>query len=264
MFWSGGRTHWINYGDCIGPALVELLSSRKVVYAGIGACELIAAGSILERYAKNKWRRNVTLNFAPLKVWGSGSMHSQGAQPLGRIKIASVRGKGTLEKYGLPIDTPLGDPGILANLLLRSSYVPKRAKWGVIPHLVDIRDERIQHLLDRTPAAKLIDLSNPDLHAATEEIASCELVASSSLHGLISADSLGVPNFRMVVSDGVVGGDWKFEDYASSLGGRHLETRKLDASLDLREMEKHLDFSYAGQVEALKVAVAGAFRKLDF
>jgi hypothetical protein len=20
MFWSGGRTRWINYGECIGPA----------------------------------------------------------------------------------------------------------------------------------------------------------------------------------------------------------------------------------------------------
>jgi hypothetical protein len=48
------------------------------------------------------------------------------------------------------------------------------------------------------------------------------------------------------------------------VGWSYLKTCKLDASLDLSEMEQHLHFSHVGQVEALKVAVAGAFRKLDF
>lgn len=261
MFWSGGRTSWINYGDCLGPALVELLSSRRVVYAGIRSCELITAGSILERYAKNNWRRTATFNFTPLSIWGTGSMHAGGTRILGRVNIVSVRGKATIAKFGLPTDTSMGDPGILVHLLLRQSNLSKKVRWGIIPHLVDFRDARIAQLVDRSHA-RLIDLSNPDFRSVTEEIASCEFIASSSLHGIIAADALGIPNFRMIVSDKVVGGDWKFNDYASALDNRPLATRKLDASLDLRRMEKDLDFAYRDQVEKLKHAALDAFRRL--
>ncbi|MFZ1104131.1 MAG: polysaccharide pyruvyl transferase family protein [Hyphomicrobiaceae bacterium] len=263
MFWSGGRNGWVNYGDCIGPALVELLASRPVVYAGIHGCELLAAGSLLERYAGNRWRRAVALNLSRPLIWGTGSMHSGTAQSLGPAKVVSVRGRRTIAKYGMPAETPIGDPGVLAHLLLRRADVPKSARWGIIPHLNDLADNAVRQLLERTPAARLIDLSNPDIHAVTEEIAGCEHIASSSLHGLIAADSLEIPSFRLVVSDRVVGGDWKFDDYASSVGDRRLMTRRLDPSLDLREMERRLDFSYGGQVDDLKDSVLNAFRQLN-
>ncbi len=260
MFWSGGRTGWINYGDRLGPVLVEMLSSRRVVYAGIRSCELLAAGSILDRYAKNRWRRVATLNFTQPSIWGSGTMRREGAETLGHANIVSVRGRATIAKFGLPADTPMGDPGILSHLLLRKPTLPKEARWGIIPHLVDLRDSRISSLTEEA-RVRVIDLSNPDLADVTEQIAGCELVASSSLHGMIAADSLGIPNFRMVVSGRVVGGDWKFKDYASALD-RPLETRKLDANFRLGQMEKVLDLTYQDRVEQLKQAVMNAFRRL--
>jgi hypothetical protein len=263
IYWSGGRTNWINYGDCIGPALVTLLSSRAVRYAGIHACELICAGSILDKYARNAWRRTLALTFSPVRVWGSGTMHAAGASRLGRVDIASVRGKATLAKFNLPASTPLGDPGILAHLLLRRGRVAKKARWGIVPHRVDAGDDRIAALLSNAHGARPIDLANPDLRAVTEEIASCEFIASSSLHGIIAADALGVPNFRLVVSDGVRGGSWKFDDYVSSLGTRRLETRALDASLDLHAMEKVLAFDYAPRVEQLQAETLRAFERLN-
>ena len=41
---------------------------------------------------------------------------------------------------------------------------------------------------------------------------------SSSLHGLIASDSLGIPNMRFVASDKIIGGDYKYNDYYSSYG----------------------------------------------
>jgi len=35
------------------------------------------------------------------------------------------------------------------------------------------------------------------------------------MYGLIAADSLGIPNFRMVLSDKIIGGDYKYNDYYS-------------------------------------------------
>lgn len=44
---------------------------------------------------------------------------------------------------------------------------------------------------------------------------SCKCILSSSLHGLIFADALGIPNRRIVLSDEIIGGDLKFDDYYS-------------------------------------------------
>ena len=56
-------------------------------------------------------------------------------------------------------------------------------------------------------------LGNP-LHCA-KKIAECETVISSSLHGLIAADSFGIPNLQMVLSNNIVGGLFKYNDYYS-------------------------------------------------
>ena len=48
-----------------------------------------------------------------------------------------------------------------------------------------------------------------------KEVASCRFILSSAMHGLICADSLGVPNKHMVLSDKVTGGNYKFRDYYS-------------------------------------------------
>jgi hypothetical protein len=55
-----------------------------------------------------------------------------------------------------------------------------------------------------------------------QDIAECEYIASSSLHGLIVADSLGIPCVRILLSEGIIlGGDFKFNDYYSSVGIQH-------------------------------------------
>ena len=51
-----------------------------------------------------------------------------------------------------------------------------------------------------------------------DNLTKCERVLSSSLHGLIISDSFGIPNMRIVLSDSVIGGDYKFSDYYSAYG----------------------------------------------
>ena len=41
------------------------------------------------------------------------------------------------------------------------------------------------------------------------------------MHGLICADSLLIPNVRMILSDKIIGGDYKFDDYYSAFGIRN-------------------------------------------
>ena len=49
-------------------------------------------------------------------------------------------------------------------------------------------------------------------------LASCECIISSSLHGLIIADSYCVPNKRVILTNRVSGDGFKFHDYYSSFG----------------------------------------------
>ncbi len=124
------------------------------------------------------------------------------------LDVRAVRGPATRDAAGLPTETPLGDPGLLAPMLLKGR--PKvDARWGLIPHLVDRRSLAIRQMVERMRHMQIIDLANPDVAQVTREIASCEAVLSSSLHGLIVADALGVPNARLKLSDLVAGGDWK-------------------------------------------------------
>ena len=62
--------------------------------------------------------------------------------------------------------------------------------------------------------------------------------------------------------DRIVGGDWKFSDYASSLN-RPLLTRRIGDVADLRHMERDLDFTYGAGVRQLKDAAMSAFRQLN-
>ena len=49
-----------------------------------------------------------------------------------------------------------------------------------------------------------------------EDILSCELVLSSSLHGIITAHAYGIPAVWLELSGRLVGGGYKFHDYYSS------------------------------------------------
>lgn len=262
LYWSGGRDKAVNFGDQLSPVLLEVLSGRRVVFAGVHRCEMLVIGSIIERYARRAWRRRLVLNNRPVQVWGSGTIKPGGPVSLGAARVFSVRGLHTRERMGLPATTPLGDPGLLVDLLLGDRRPDKQWRWGIIPHVNDRVDPRFAALVERTPGATLIDVGEPDVRAVAKKIASCAFVASSSLHGLIAADSFGIPNVRLVAGDRIRGGDWKFEDYASAFPARELAVRRLDDGLDLPALEKELDFDYGADVERLKHDTRKAFSQM--
>jgi pyruvyltransferase len=61
----------------------------------------------------------------------------------------------------------------------------------------------------------VIDVQQQPLEVFTK-IDSCRYILSSSLHGLIVADSLGIPNAWLDAPD-LIGGRFKFDDYYSAL-----------------------------------------------
>ena len=92
-----------------------------------------------------------------------------------------------------------------------------------------------------------------------EEIASCEYVLSSSLHGLIVSDSFGIPNQRLVVSEKLVGDGYKFNDYYSAFGVKGSIYKLADAGkLEVNEIIDKYEIT-KDAVETKKKEIVKAF-----
>jgi len=109
----------------------------------------------------------------------------------------------------------MGDPGILANLIYPKSK-KRTQKIGIVPHYVD-EDLPIMKKL-RKDRRFLIISPRQTPRKVAEQISSCRCIISSSLHGLIFADSYNIPNAHVIFSDKVIGGNYKFLDYCSGVG----------------------------------------------
>lgn len=217
LFWSGGAKDAPNFGDDLSPILVSRLSGRKVVFARPAQADMAAIGSIANALCKHAWKRPFLLRRAPLHVWGAGSIRQAGLKPDPRLALHALRGPATRDALGAPADIPLGDPGLLAPLLLDGARPAPAFRIGLIPHVNDRQDPALLRFAERHPDVAIIDLADRDVPGVIARIASCEAVISSSLHGLVTADSFGIPNAWLRLGDRLVGGEWKFRDYFAAM-----------------------------------------------
>ena len=95
-------------------------------------------------------------------------------------------------------------------MLLPLIYTPraeKRFEVGVVPHYVDRDAVRVND-----PSVTIIDVRS-DWRSVIEQIAECETIPSSSLHGLIVAEAYRIPALWTTITDKVAGEGFKFRDY---------------------------------------------------
>lgn len=206
-----------NLGDELTPGLVREIAGLTCTWAHPKRSELIGTGSILEM---------VQHAGAPngLKVWGSGFMTSS-EQTKGKFDnpdfdFYAVRGKLTLERLNPTRPVVLGDPGLLASRgYPRAQAVPGQV--GIVYHYVH-KNDRVVRALARDGRFTLIDPSR-EPGEVISEITKCDFIFSSSLHGLIIADSFGIANAWISLSRPIGGAKYKFEDYYSAFDGRAIQ-----------------------------------------
>ena len=207
------KLHWAhskpNFGDCLSPLICELISQRKVVHAKINKCDLIAAGSLLQRKKESLWTRK-------MNVWGTGFIE-QSDKHKSKHTYHALRGRFSASLLSNQSISVFGDPGLLADQLINPAQISKRYEIGIVPHYKDRYLPIITQLKSDHKGVKIIDVFQDPKEVITQ-IAQCHAILSSSLHGLISADSLNIPNIRIEISSNIRGGDWKFNDYYSIFG----------------------------------------------
>lgn len=219
-----------NAGDLLNKDLVEKLSGKQVVCSKMYDADMIAIGGALVglQYGKSTTRRlcqkalKLIYGKKPLYVWGSGFFKNDNDNGFYRtnLKVCALRGALTQEKLsgltGGKYDVPLADAGLLSNLFVEENP-EKEFEVGIIPHFSQKNEPRFQALKDSFSSACIIDIQQePDV--VINQIARCSYILSSSLHGLIFADGLGIPNLHILGELTLKGGNFKFEDYYSSFG----------------------------------------------
>lgn len=193
-----------NFGDLLSRKIIEGILGERVTVAFGEDAEVVAIGSLMEGFLPGKnWFPNAQL------IWGTGFMH-EGENVELKQTIAAVRGKLTAKR--LNFNGPVGDPGLLASKFFSKSD-KKNPQIGVLPHFSDKNSAAVQKLLDN-PNFVFIDVQQSP-ERVIKEITSVSAIISSSLHGLIIADSFGIPNFWAPLSKRV--GQYKFDDYFSGV-----------------------------------------------
>src|SRR5690606_19566740 len=132
----------------------------------------------------------------------------------------------------------------------------KRFALGLIPHWSQVGHSVWSAI---TAQRRHIKLINPisGYERVINEIAQCDAISSSSLHGLILADALGVPNLWVIFGDKSTLKDadvrFKFMDYYASTERDHFEPTKITPStsaLSLARMAWERDRADARHIQA--------------
>jgi|TARA_R110000822_G_scaffold288991_3_gene410250 pyruvyltransferase len=203
VIWSG--PHKPNWGDELNKTLVNYLSGSEVHYGTHVDKHYLCIGSILRLANKNSI------------VWGSGFI-KENEKAEGEGLFLAVRGplsRNKLLDQGFSCPQIYGDPA----LLLPRFYNPpitKKYKLGIIPHYIDQDNEWLDQFKDN-PSVNIINILNPNVLEFVDEIKKCEVILSSSLHGIICGDAYGIPSYWIELSDKVIGEGFKFRDYFLSV-----------------------------------------------
>lgn len=207
-----------NWGDSVNPYLIEKITGKKtvssnVIYNVLNKDEILGIGSIIVGDLSN------------YVIWGSGIMW-ENIRLLNKPKeTLAVRGLKTLKKIqevGGNCNV-FGDPVLLFPEIFPDT-VEKKYKYGIVPHFKDKNKIGVQKIINlNNPEIKIIDIQN-GIEEFVIDVLSCENILSSSLHGLILAEAYGIPTCRLIFSEEMAGGDFKFFDYYSGVGIKEMET----------------------------------------
>ena len=203
-YWNGRE----NFGDSMAPLLIEHFTSHRAQWERIGKSDIVSVGSVLE-------------HLPPLYdgfVVGSGRLYPDSRLFLygGSQRVLALRGPLTAKAW--PHDVALGDPGLLANELVGPQT--RTTDLGIVPHWSDSTLARDSRFYSKRWTTKII-LPADDPLKVIQAIGQCKKIVSSSLHGIIVADSFGIPRrFEYATQFDREGGKFKFEDYSASIGAK--------------------------------------------
>lgn len=194
-----------NFGDLLGPIVVDLLRQREGIAEGSAkgrSRTLFSVGSVLHEARDGD------------VVWGSGMNGKKRPEQheFSKLDVRAVRGPRTaafLRGMGVEVPDVYGDPALLLPVLM-----PEMADW------TQQKKRRIAVVPNFNERGRFADVEGyidplGDPFAIIREIAASERVVGSSLHGLVLAEALGIPAVGFASG---VELPFKYEDYFAGTG----------------------------------------------
>lgn len=186
------KMEWVdngNLGDSLGPVIYRWMLQRKNISENERtkkSYHLLTCGSMIG-----------VGNFDAV-VWGSGAHVIHNIESLLSMRgirqydIRAVRGPLTqkiLSSCGYPCPEVYGDPAIIMPLIYNESCVTKKYEISIILHYY-LKDTK---LYQNAGDCNYIDIATTDYKQFVREILASKKIISSSLHGIILAETYGVP-----------------------------------------------------------------------
>ena len=187
-------------------------------------------------------------------IWGSG-IHCASTinnlvrhQKYVKYDVRAVRGHITekfLEVAGYKCSHVYGDPAVLMPLIYNPSNTKKEYDISIIRHLSANEKKNLQY--------HYIDVATNDFRYFIDEICKSKLIISSSLHGIILAETYNVP--AIFWRNGIENEELKFYDWYFSTGRHRIVT------IDLLEESEHVEIMQLPQLEDMRMRLIKSFPK---
>lgn len=252
---NGIRAYWWNAVPNAGDLIVPLLLRQyglTPIHTPKSYADLISCGSVLQ---------NVPEDFEGT-ILGSGILTPSIEVYLPKANILALRGELTRDWIKAPSDVPLGDPGLLASSLIKTP-VDKHYKVGIVPHYLDKGTPNIDQLFQKNKKeVLLIDIQRHPIKVL-KDIAQCDYIFSTALHGLIFADALGIPSVWLTLDENPsYAKKFKYLDYYSAFQ----ESRQpyyLTNNTELSELIAQAYYSSPSKIQQVKQRLDSLFLNIN-
>lgn len=248
LYWWRGN-NFVNFGDELNLYIVSYLTNKRVKRVEKKETDLVGIGSILNWFPNRKEQ---------YEVWGSGTLAPTEIDDKS-YNISLLRGPLTKSLLDKETHIPYGDPGILSSILW-PNVSEKKYDWGLIVHHTQVKKPWVKKLIDNTPNSILISVKNGNITNLMSKLSSCKNIASTSLHGLIVADSYCIPNIWLWDNNIHKGGQWKFFDYFSGINRMYVDNVNPEKILSLVEVKlQQANFKHFNKIESIQNRVIKSF-----
>jgi hypothetical protein len=217
-----------NFGDY----LPEILAKEFMLHPRVEADIYRLIGSVIDTaWILRDLRHTIGVQSGQVAFWCSGMRTGERLDPKVQAMCSffGVRGPLTRVRLGLPGDTVVGDPGLLAPLFHTPVKLPEYENRSVcIPHIHDPKPDA--QLLNMSGADILlrpeIPASEQELRRILDKITSASFVLTGALHAAVIACAYGRP--FAFWDNGHLDIPFKWFDFASSINIPCVFVRNVD------------------------------------
>lgn len=247
-----------NFGDALSPELIAFVTGKTVEWANNGDAELFALGSILI-FAR---RGNATAKTGKKPViWGSGTARPIRVDFVPNVDFAAIRGPITGSLLDVE-DVPKGDPGLLVDQMYDGQLPSEKShRVGIVQHHALETPPSLLARIEADPSIRLINAGRDDALGVVQEIAACDVILSTSLHGIITADALNIANAWLDPMGIHSNHRLKFYDYGLSVGRVFEDPFGLGDIDQAIAQAENTNYGYFRGLDAIKSNLAAALKE---